>query len=230
MEIHKAGFPSLSTSEYPDTVLDTRAFSPLVEMLNGLIWRLTCDSVLATGSTEACHILSTFLAQGETAITPTSYFGTIIPGRFYPSFSYHFTVGDRWPTRLNPLKDLIKAPFVSERVLDFDPLVIDLYMDHHPQLVLITKDEKSTDAHKSRTPESTYVPLPPARTATASPMAPAQVSDSRSQLSRLPYNPPDQFGFIPVYRHLFLETCLEGGQLSLLSCSSILLRPLSHRA
>jgi hypothetical protein len=62
MEIHKDRFLSLSTGEYPDTVLDTRAFSPLVEMLNGFIWRLMCDSVLATGSIEAHQVLSTFLA------------------------------------------------------------------------------------------------------------------------------------------------------------------------
>jgi hypothetical protein len=70
---------------YPDSVLDTRAFSPLVEMLNGFLWRLTCDSILATGSVEARHILSTFsdswLTRGESAITTASYFGAIIPGR-----------------------------------------------------------------------------------------------------------------------------------------------------
>jgi hypothetical protein len=53
LQIHPAGCPVLSTGTYPDTVLDTRAFSPLVEMLNGFLWRLTCDLVLATGSVEA---------------------------------------------------------------------------------------------------------------------------------------------------------------------------------
>jgi hypothetical protein len=158
---------------YPDsTVLDTPAFSPLVEMLNGFLWRLTCDLVLATGSIEACQVLSNFLLCGETTITPASYFSLAIPGCFCPSFSYHFTVGDCWHTHLNPLKDLIKTPFVSERAVGFDPLVINLYMDNHPRLILITKDQQSTDTHKSCTPKCTYGALPPASTATASPPAP----------------------------------------------------------
>jgi hypothetical protein len=183
---------------YPDSVFDTRDFSPLVEMLNGFLWHLTCNSVLATGSIGAHQVLSTFLAHGETAITPTSYFGATIPGRFCPSFSYHFTVGDRWPMHLKPLEDLIKAPFLSEGALDFDPLVIDLYMNNHPKLILITKDQKFTGAHKSRTPKSTYVALPPACTATASPMAPEQVTEFCSHLKCSSYLPANQFGFLPV--------------------------------
>jgi hypothetical protein len=61
MDIHPAGFPTLNTGDYPGSVVDPRAFSPLVEMLNGFIWRLTCDSVLATGSPEARKAFQTFL-------------------------------------------------------------------------------------------------------------------------------------------------------------------------
>jgi hypothetical protein len=84
---------------------------------------------------------------------------------------YHFTVGDRWPTRSDPLEDLIKTPFLSERVLDFDPLVIDLYMDRHPPLTLITKDQKSSDAHQSRTPKRSYTDLQQQSQALPSPAA-----------------------------------------------------------
>jgi hypothetical protein len=147
-------FPALATGMYLNSVLDTpRAFSPLVEMLNGFLWRLTCNSVLSMGSVEARHIMLTFLTHGKFTITTASYFGAIIPGRLCPSFSYHFMVGDCWPTRSDPLEDLIKALFLSERFLDFDPLVIDLYMDKHPPLTLVTKDQKSTNAHKSCTPK-----------------------------------------------------------------------------
>jgi hypothetical protein len=145
LQIHPAGFPALSTGTYPDTVLDTQAFSLLVEMFNGFLLPLTCELVLATGSVEAQQVLSTFLSQGESAITSASYFGAAIPGRFCPSFLYHFTVANRWPTCLNLLKDLIKAPFLLERALDFDPLVIDLYIANHPQLQLITTDQKSAE-------------------------------------------------------------------------------------
>jgi hypothetical protein len=114
LHIHPAGFTALGSGASPDSIVDARAFSPLVEMLSGYIWRLTSDSVLATGSPKARLVFLTFLARGETAITPASYFGAAIPGRFCPSFAYHFTVGDHWPTRQDPLEDLLKSPFISE--------------------------------------------------------------------------------------------------------------------
>jgi hypothetical protein len=55
-----------------------------------------------------------FLTQGEMAITVSSCFGAAIPGCLCPTFAYHFTVGDRWPTHLNPIKDLITDSFTSE--------------------------------------------------------------------------------------------------------------------
>jgi hypothetical protein len=131
-------------------------------MLNGFLWRLTSDSVLATGSPEARLVFSTFLTRGKTAITPSTYFGAALPGRFCPSFANHFTVGDCWPTRQSPLADLIKDPFVSERVKDYAPLVIDLHADVHPSMQLITRDQLSTEAHKRRTPQKSTAPPTPA--------------------------------------------------------------------
>jgi hypothetical protein len=74
LHIHPPGFPALGSGDYPASIVDPCAFSPLVEMLN---------------------VFSTFLTQGETAITSSSYFGAALPGRFGPSFAKHFTVGDR---------------------------------------------------------------------------------------------------------------------------------------
>ena len=201
LEIHSLGFPALSTGDYPNSILDTQAFSPLLEMLNGFIWRLTSDLVLATGSIEARQVFSTFLQRGETAITPASYFGAAIPGRLCPTFAYHFTVGERWPTRQNPLADLIQAPFLSDRAKDYEPLVIDLYM-----LTLITKDQLSTDAHKRRTPKRTYADL--LQVGSASPVIPApeQVTDSRPRLDRPVHPPADELAAYPnsqppIYPH-----------------------------
>jgi hypothetical protein len=89
------------------------------------------------------QVFSTFLACQKTAITSASYYGAAIPGRLCPTFAYHLTVGECWPTHLNPLQDLIK-----------DPLVIDLYMKNHPVLMLITKDQLSTKTNLRGPPPS----------------------------------------------------------------------------
>jgi hypothetical protein len=61
LEIHSHGFPALSKGDYPDSILGAQAFLPLIEMLNGFIWHLMSDLVLATGSVEARQVFSTFL-------------------------------------------------------------------------------------------------------------------------------------------------------------------------
>jgi hypothetical protein len=63
----------------------------------GLPLGLTCDGVLATGTPDACQLLAIFLAQGESAITSTSYFGAKTPGQFCPNI-YYFKVVNHWPT------------------------------------------------------------------------------------------------------------------------------------
>jgi hypothetical protein len=81
-----------------------------------------------------------FLSHGKTAIMAASYLGAAIPGRLCPMFAYHFTMGDCWPIHMSPVGDLIKDPFTLEQAWDYDPLSIDLYIEDHPILVLITKD------------------------------------------------------------------------------------------
>jgi hypothetical protein len=170
LDIHDSGYPDLETGAPPDTIIDGRAFSPLFEMAHGFLWRLTCDSVLSTGTAEAQQHLKTFLSRGETAITASSYFGAAIPGRFCPNFAYHFTVVARWPTRIDPLADLAKLSMVSERAQEYEPMVIDLHIPTHPPLTLITKDRQLSENHRRSTPRFSYptVPSPhraPGRTA-----------------------------------------------------------------
>jgi hypothetical protein len=53
-EIHGAGFPGfLDSTTIPPSFIDLRAFSPMMEMAHGFVWRLTCNDVLTTGSQEA---------------------------------------------------------------------------------------------------------------------------------------------------------------------------------
>jgi hypothetical protein len=159
LSIHNRGYPSLNTAEFPETVLDTRAFSPMLEMVNGYIWRLTSNTAMTTGSKEAQKVFLTFVECGKTAITADSYFGEVIPGRLCANFAYHFVVVARWPMRINPLVELILPLFVLERGLDFEPMMIGLYSDHHPQLHLITKDAQSTEDHRRQTSKHSYVQL-----------------------------------------------------------------------
>jgi hypothetical protein len=78
--IYNKGFPAAQIGESSDLILDVHEFSPIQEMMHGHLWRLTCNGVLATGAPDTCCLLATFLAQGETVITPASYFGAHIPG------------------------------------------------------------------------------------------------------------------------------------------------------
>lgn len=96
--------------------------------------------------------MSTYLAVGETAITADSYFGVKLPGRFCPNFVYHFQVKNNWPTCPDPLLDLAKLHTVSIRAQEFDPVIIDLHIDSHPDVILQTRDQLSTEIHRRSTP------------------------------------------------------------------------------
>jgi hypothetical protein len=90
LDLHPSGFPSLVTNDTPEAILNLRAFSPLLEMAHGMIWHLTSNSELTTGSRESQKVFSTFVERGEMAITSESYFGAAIPGRLCANFAYHF--------------------------------------------------------------------------------------------------------------------------------------------
>jgi hypothetical protein len=53
LEVHDAGYPDIETGVTPEALVDCNAFSPLHEMVHSFLWRLTCNSILATGSIEA---------------------------------------------------------------------------------------------------------------------------------------------------------------------------------
>lgn len=144
----------------PEALVDSKASSPVQEMAHGFLWRLTCDAILATtGTAEAQKHLSTFLSHGKTAITASSYFGDHIPSPFCPNFAYHFTVIARWPTHIDPLADLSKLLMVSERALEYAPIVVNLHIAMHLPLTLITCDRQLSENHRRTTPRYSYPDL-----------------------------------------------------------------------
>jgi hypothetical protein len=62
LEVHDSGYPDIETGVAPEALVDCRAFSPLHKMVHGFLWRLTCNSILATGTIVAQKHLQTFLS------------------------------------------------------------------------------------------------------------------------------------------------------------------------
>jgi hypothetical protein len=133
LEVNNKAFPAVETGDFPDQIVDPLAFSPLQEMLHGYIWRLTCDHILAI-EMQVQKFSALYLARGEMALNADSYFGAKLPGRFCPNFAYHFRVANN--TRPDPLKDLTKLHMVSLWAQEFDPVIIDLHIDVHPEISL----------------------------------------------------------------------------------------------
>lgn len=154
VNVHSIGYPPLGSGDIPEAILDERAFSPLLEMLQGFLWRLTSDAALTTGSIEAQQVFALYLARGEQAITADCYLGAALHGRLCPNFAYHFRAGARWPTRVNPLKEVILSQLISERARDYEPITINLYETLQSPLRLVTKDAQSTAEHRRQTPTS----------------------------------------------------------------------------
>jgi hypothetical protein len=177
----------------------------MMKMAHGLVWCLTCDAVLTTGSQEAQTALAEYLTRSETAITSSSYHGAPIPGRWCPNFAYRFKVASDWPTRPSPLAELAKLDLVSERGQDYDPLTIDLYIPVHPPTALVTRDKKTTDVHRQRTPKysDACIPEPPREPPTE---LPCNLSLGLPPLAQ-PRHPPTPGGTNPYYpAHIDLTT------------------------
>jgi hypothetical protein len=116
MRIHNQGFPDLDPSPIPQSISDFHAFSPMMEMVHGFVWHLTCDAVLTTGSQEAQTALQEYLTCSETTmITGSSYHRARIPGWWCPNFAYHFKVASDWPTSPSPITELAKLNLVLQR-------------------------------------------------------------------------------------------------------------------
>jgi hypothetical protein len=167
LPIYDKHFPDITNGEWPASVTDQDAFSPLLDMLHGFVWRLWCDRQFTTATPLNRTFLASYLALGEPAITATTYLGASIPGRFCPNFAFHFHV-DGWPTDQSDgttqgyLTEFEHLPFVSGRAKQHNRILVNL---HEPPtsalLPLQTKEQHSSTASQLRTPRTSKVPPKP---------------------------------------------------------------------
>ena len=87
LPLYDDNFPAVDTGAWPDTVQDQEGFSPLMDLINGHVWRLWCDRALTTETKLNRTHLATFLKLGAPAITADTYLGIKIPGRFCPNYA-----------------------------------------------------------------------------------------------------------------------------------------------
>jgi hypothetical protein len=64
LPLYDKHFPAIDTRIWPETVQDADGFSPLMDMLNGHVWRLWCDRILTTSTAMNCQFLAKYLTQG----------------------------------------------------------------------------------------------------------------------------------------------------------------------
>jgi hypothetical protein len=60
-------------------------------------------------------------------------------------------VANNWPAHPDPLEDLAKLHSVSLRAQEYDPVVIDLHINVHPEISLLTPDQLLTERHRHQT-------------------------------------------------------------------------------
>ena len=87
LPLYDENFPAVDTGVWPETVQDQEGFSPLMDLINGHVWRLWCDRVLTTETKMNRQHLTMFLTLGAPAITADTYLGIKIPGRFCPNYA-----------------------------------------------------------------------------------------------------------------------------------------------
>jgi hypothetical protein len=161
-------FPDIATGIWPESAPDPEAFSPMLEMLNGFVWRLWCDKVLTTATVLNRNYLKNYLQIGEAAITTVTYLGAAIPGRFCPNFAYHFKI-DGWPTDSTDstnqgfLSAFEHLPLISWHAQQHDRIPINLHQvaSMTALLPLQTREQLSSAKHKANTPAYTMLPQPP---------------------------------------------------------------------
>jgi hypothetical protein len=90
--LYDAHFLDITSGTWPGSALDPEAFSPVLKMLNGFVWRMWCNRIVTTATVMNHNYLKGYLAIRKLAITTTTYLGAAIPGRFCPNFTYHFKV------------------------------------------------------------------------------------------------------------------------------------------
>jgi hypothetical protein len=64
LPLYDKHFPDILSGVWPVSTPDLEAFSPVLEMLNGFIWRLWCNRVLSTATVLNRNYLSSYLAIG----------------------------------------------------------------------------------------------------------------------------------------------------------------------
>jgi hypothetical protein len=161
LEFYDSHFPAVhNNGEWPDSVLDKhQGFSPLLYMLNDYIWRIWCDRILTTATKVNRSFLDAYLSLGEQVITPETYLGASIPGRFCSNFAYHFKVANGWPTNSNStvrfLQEFESDTLYSWTARQHAVVHVDLHQTTGPWLSpLQTREQCSTDRHKQNTPPS----------------------------------------------------------------------------
>jgi hypothetical protein len=110
LPLYDAHFPDIVSGTWLNSAPDPEAFSPVLDMLNGFVWRLWCNRILTSATVMNRTFLKNYLSIGQSAVTTTTYLGAAIPGRFCPKFAYHFKI-DRWPT---DLADTTNTGFLSK--------------------------------------------------------------------------------------------------------------------
>jgi hypothetical protein len=162
LPLYDAHFPIIMSGTWPDSAPDPEAFSPVLEMLNGFVWRLWCDRILTTATVMNHNYLKSYLSMGESAITTTTYLGASIPGRFCPNFAFHFKI-DGWPTDSTDtattafLSEFERLPLISWQAQQHARIPINLHQLASTVLLpLQTREQLSSAKHKAKTPVFTF--------------------------------------------------------------------------
>jgi hypothetical protein len=80
-------FCYIDTGDWPPTTSDPEAFSLMMDMLHGFVWRLWYDHQLTMTMVFNRKILATFLSLRTSAITPATYLGAALSDGFAPTMS-----------------------------------------------------------------------------------------------------------------------------------------------
>ena len=156
-------YPGIDNGEWPTTVIDWEGFSPLLEMMNGYLWRIWCDRMLTTESPVNRRYLNIYLQIGDGVNKCHTYLGADIPGWFCPNFAYHFKVTNGWPTDTATsifLKEFLHPPLILSQAHQHDPVEVDLHQPHLAMDVFKTREERMSASHKEKNPR-TLVPRKP---------------------------------------------------------------------
>jgi hypothetical protein len=160
-------FPKMDSGEWPPSATDPEAFSPMLDMMNGFAWRVWCERQATTATVLNRNYLTSYLAMGSTAVTAGTYLGAAFPGRFCPNYAYHFKMNG-WPTDSATstapgyLLQFERLSLISWHAQQHTRIAVNLHDSQSDDLLpLQTTEQKSSTAHKDRTPSNSRVPKDP---------------------------------------------------------------------